>query len=376
MKIVDIKIDELVPYENNPRFNDDAVDAVAKSIQEFGFKVPCVIDGNNNVITGHTRIKACKQLGMEEVPCVIADDLTEAQQRSFRLVDNRTAELSDWDFTKLDAELSDLMVDVDFTPTDWGFDTPETTTSSSDEDFEIIPPEKSKSKLGEIYQLGRHRIMCGDSTKKEDVEKLMDGEKADMVFTDPPYGIGIVDTITKKVGAENLAKNQVYEEVIGDDSTTTAKAFYNTCVSLGMMDFIIWGGNYFLDFLPFSSSWLVWDKRGTMNSNNFADGEMAWVSFHTRVRIYKQIWNGMIREGESERRVHPTQKPINTLANILGDFTEEADIVYDGFLGSGSTLIACEKTNRICYGMELSPIYIDVIIDRWENFTGETAAKL
>lgn len=140
---------------------------------------------------------------------------------------------------------------------------------------------------------------------------------------------------------------------------------------------ILWGGNYFLDFLPNNDSWLIWDKRGESGiRNTFADGEMAWCNFHTPVRIYHQLWNGMIREGEHEKRVHPTQKPIRMLGEIIKDFTKEDEKILDVFGGSGSTLIACEQLNRKCYMMEMSPQYVDVIIDRWEKFTGKKAIKL
>jgi hypothetical protein len=195
-----------------------------------------------------------------------------------------------------------------------------------------------------------------------------------ITITDPPYGIDIVGK-NGTIGKEKLAKAGHYSEVIGDKTTDTAENFYNTSISLGLKKFIIWGGNYFLKFLPFGS-WIVWDKRGDMNSNKFADGEMAWTNIKTRLRIYKQVWAGMIREGEHDKRLHPTQKPVMTMEKIINDFTKEGDIVYDGFLGSGSTLIACEKTNRICYGCELDPKYVDVAIKRWENYTQLKAKKL
>ena len=236
--------------------------------------------------------------------------------------------------------------------------------------------EEPKSKYGDIYQLGNHRLMCGDSTSVADIDKLLNGNKIDMVYTDAPYGISIVNDKTHKVGAGNLAKNKEYLQVKGDDTTETAQEFYNSCISLGIDKFIMWGGNYFTDFLPFSPSWLIWDKRVDMSSNNFADGEMAWCNFKTPVRIYHQLWNGMIREGEREDRIHPTQKPVRMQTEILKDFTKENDNILDGFGGSGSTLIACEQTNRNCYMMEYEPHYIDVIIQRWENFTGEKAVLL
>lgn len=237
-------------------------------------------------------------------------------------------------------------------------------------------PETGEIIEYEENEIFSHRLMCGDSTKEEDVLKLIEENKIDMVYTDAPYGISIVNEKTHKVGAGNLAKNKEYLEVKGDETTDTAKEFFKVCNKLNIENYILWGGNYFIDFLPFSASWLIWDKRLDMNSNNFADGEMAWCSFKTPVRIYHQLWNGMIREGEKEERVHPTQKPIRMQTEILKDFTKENDNILDGFGGSGSTLIACEQTNRNCFMIEYEPSYVDVIINRWETFTGKKAVKL
>lgn len=229
--------------------------------------------------------------------------------------------------------------------------------------------------LGDIWELGQHRLMCGDSTSADDVGRLMGGERADLCITDPPYGINIVND-KGKVGAENLAKNRKYPKVIADDSTDTAEKAYQILKDKSKK-MIIWGGNYFTQFLDFSDGWIIWDKRGDMPSNNFADGEMAWCSFHTPVRIYRQIWNGMIREGKEEReRVHPTQKPVHMISSIIEDFSNQDDLVADVFGGSGTTLIACEEMNRQCRMMELDPIYCQVIINRWESLTGKTAKKI
>ncbi len=367
---------KITPYPRNAKKHPTSqLMQIAKSIQEFGWQNDILVDREGVIIAGHGRFMAFEKFGTEfDLPkpkIRVASELNAKQVKAYRLADNKLAE-SDYDMDLVIEELKELddhLIDLT------GFDV-DLIIEPDDKDDDVPDvPEEPNAKLGDIYQLGQHRIMCGDSTKVEDVERLMNGKKADMVFTDPPYGIDIVGK-NGKVGAGKLAKNQVYSEVIGDDTTDTAKAFYDTCVSLGFEAYILWGGNYFLSFLPFSASWIVWDKRGDMNSNNFADGEMAWTNVKTRVRIYKQIWKGMIREGEKEKRVHPTQKPIMTLENILKDFTKEKKLIYDGFLGSGSTLIACEKTNRICHGCELDPKYIDVIIQRWENYTGNKAVKI
>ncbi len=237
------------------------------------------------------------------------------------------------------------------------------TLEAEEDNFEVPENIKTDIVLGDLFEIGEHRLLCGDSTCSDTVAKLMNGSKADMVFTDPPYGISVVKS--EMVGANfGIAKKGKYSEVIADDTTETAKEFYKTCVSLGMNDFIIWGGNYFTDFLPFSTGWLVWNKRaGTDIRNTFADGEMAWCSFHTPIRIYDQLWNGMIREGEKDKRVHPTQKPIRMLSEIITDHIK-GNLIFDGFLGSGSTMVASHQLKRKCYGMELDPKYCDVIIQR------------
>lgn len=374
MNVIDKKLNELIPYEKNPRKNDEAVKYVMKSIKEFGFKVPIVIDKNNVIVCGHTRYKASKKLKLDTVPCIIADDLTEEQIKAYRLADNKVSEKAEWDFDLLNNELNDIF---EFDMQEFGFefeDDEEKPTQEVIEDEVPDVPEEPKAKMGDIYQLGNHRLMCGDSTSKDDVNKLLDGARIDMVLTDPPYGISIVNN-KGKVGAENLAKNRTYLEVKGDDTTDTAEKSYQIMKDVSKNQ-IIFGGNYFVNFLPFSPSWLIWDKRVNMTSNNFADGEMAWCSFNTPVRIYKQLWNGMIREGEHDDRVHPTQKPVRMLGEILKDFTEQENTILDLFGGSGSTLMACEQLNRQCYMMEYEPHYIDVIIKRWEKFTGKKAELL
>lgn len=363
---------EITPYKKNAKKHPKKqVEQVANSIKEFGMNQPIVVDKNGVIIVGHGRYEALKSLGWDVKPeWIKVVDLTDEQANAYRLADNKLNE-SEWDMPLVLAELQDLSEEM-LSLT--GFDSD--LLISADEKDDEIPevPVEPVSVVGDLYELGGHRVLCGSSTDISSIEKVNQGN-IDLVFTDPPYGIAIVGK-NGKVGADKLAKNQEYSEVIGDDTTDTAEDFYNACVSLGYKDYILWGGNYFLKFLPFSASWLVWDKRGDMNSNNFADGEMAWTNKKTRVRIYKQIWNGMIREGESDKRVHPTQKPIMTLEKILDDFSKEGDKIFDGFLGSGSTLIASQKTGRICYGMELDPKYVDVIVQRYVDYTGNENIKV
>lgn len=375
LKIEYIPIDELKPYErNNKKHVDYDIDEIAKSIEKYGFNDPIGIWKDNIIIEGHGRLEACKKLGITEVPCIHLDHLTDKQRREYAIMHNKTSELAEYDFDNIKLELDDLdLSDFDI---DFGIDDEKEQTEVIEDKLPEVDEEHEPiTKLGNIWQLGRHRLMCGDSTDKETVELLMNGNKADMVFTDPPYGISVVGD-NGKVGADNLAKNGVYMPVKGDETTETTKRFFEVCKELGFDKYIIWGGNYFVGFLPYSDGWVIWDKRGGMASNNFADGEMAWCSFHTPVRIYKQVWNGMIREGEREKRVHPTQKPVGLTAEILKDFTKENDIILDCFGGSGSTLIACEQIDRQCYMIEYEAHYCDVIIKRWETLTGEKAIKL
>jgi DNA modification methylase len=377
MKIKKYQIKDLIREEYNPRKLTKVQEQDLKdSLTRFGLVDPILVNVNkereNIIIGGHQRVKVWESLGNTEVDCIELD-LTLDKERELNVRLNKNTGGWDDELLKDYFEYEEL-IEWGFTP-DEIFDEEEKVVEGNIDDDEIPEVKESRVVKGDIWKLGEHRIMCGDSTNVDDVEKLMNGEKADMVFTDPPYGISVVKN--EKVGADfGIAKKGKYSEVIADDTTKTAQEFYNTCISLGMDNFIIWGGNYFVDFLPFSSGWLIWNKRANTNiRNTFADGEMAWCSFHTPIRIYDQLWNGMIREGESGKRVHPTQKPLRTLSEIIKDHIK-GDIIYDGFLGSGSTIIACEKTNRKCYGMELDEKYCNVIIERWEQFTGKKAEKI
>ncbi len=366
MKTTTLKISEIKNNPNNPRLiKDDKFKKLVQSIKEFPEMLDAreiVVNTDNIILGGNMRFKAAKEAGLKEVPVKIVD-WSEDKQRQFVIKDNVSGGEWDWDIlaNEWDAEELDA----------WGLDTPDDWAEDESEIEEDEAPEVSDeppvSKLGEVYQLGRHRVMCGSATEASDALELLNGDTAQLVFTDPPYGVDVVKG--GKVGADfGIAKKGSYSDVIGDDTTETAEQFYKLWSEL-VSKHIIWGGNYFTSFLPFSDGWLIWDKReDTGIRNTFADGEMAWVSWHTPVRIYRQLWNGMIRKGESGARVHPTQKPLDTLASIIKDFTDSGDKVVDVFLGSGSTLIACEQTDRTCYGMELSEAYTDVVRKRYHKF--------
>ena len=381
MEITNKRIADIIPYAANAKKHDKRqINNVAESIKQYGFVQPIVIDRDGVIVIGHCRALAAKKLGMEEVPCVCVDDLTPEQVNALRLVDNKSNE-SDWDYDLLADEIPGL--DLSAFDFDWGL--PEITEEViEDEAPEVDEDAEPIAKLGDIWQLGRHRLMCGDSTDKETVELLMDGKKADMVFTDPPYGIAVVQNnqvggggathFNGKVGA--VVQSSDYMQIKGDDTTDTARLNFEIVKELSENQ-IIFGGNYFTDFLPPKACWCIWDKE---NTGNFADVEMAWTSFDKGAKLYRWLWNGLCRKGEraveGKSRVHPTQKPVGLIAEILKDFTKEDDIILDCFGGSGSTLIACEQIDRICYMIEYEAHYVDVIIKRWETLTGEKAVLL
>lgn len=355
MNIIEKKIGDIIPYEKNPRKNDEAVKYVAESIKQFGFKVPIVIDKNNVIVAGHTRYKASKKLGLKEVPCIVADDLTEEQIKAYRLADNKVAELAEWDFDLLGAEL-DGILDIDMC--DFGFEAleDEEEVEVVEDDFEAELPEEPKAKLGDIYQLGRHRLMCGDSTDKETIELLMNGNKADMVMTDPPYGIN-AEKMTMGTGKRDFHRGVDWDSERPDISIAFEIAPL-VC---------IWGGNYFADKLPVTNDWLIWHKKN--DGLSFSECELAWTNFGINCRHFSHHWG-------KEKKQHITMKPLSVIAWAIERSKDKADVVVDLFGGSGTTLLACEQLGRTCYMMELDPKYIDVIINRWEQFTGRKAVLL
>lgn len=254
---------------------------------------------------------------------------------------------------------------------------PRTSDMNFVEGLNIEEKETIHVKLGDVYSLHgkklEHRIMCGDSTSKDDLDVLLNDAFIDLVFTDPPYGISIVTDktvggggITKfgTIGEGKIVKTTEYKEIANDNTTKTAKKFYNQCLGLGLDNYIIWGGNYFTDFLPPSRGWVVWDKEN--GATDFADIEMAWTSYDKSSRLYKHLWHGMCRKGghhlEGKKRIHPTQKPVGLFMEIFTKY--DFSSVLDGFLGSGSTLAAAHQSGKVCYGMELDPYYIQLILQR------------
>lgn len=362
LQIVYLPVDSLKPYEKNARKHADKdVDTIVNSIKEFGFDDPIGIWGEKNLIVeGHGRLLAAKKLGMEEVPCIRLDHLTDEQRRAYALAHNKTAEMSEWDADILGGELDDIF-DIDMS--EFGFE-----LEGDEEPAEIIEDEVSEDvetrcNLGDIWQLGKHRLMCGDSTDVNVIDKLMDGTKADMVFTDPPYGMNAVS----KSGV--LSERYKTDIMNDDDNTVAIDAFGMASEFFKNAKQVWWGANYYTECLPSAECWIVWDKNN--GASDQTDCELAWTNFRSVVRQFTMA-------SEKTNRVHPTQKPVKLFAEIVKKFDKDNSMrnVVDIFGGSGSTLIACEQLNRKCYMCELDPHYCDVIIQRWENLTGKKAVLL
>jgi len=374
MNIEYVKIKELQGYEFNTRTHSDSqVNQLAASIGEFGFTNPLLIDGERQIIAGHGRFAAATKLQMDEVPCIVLDHLSEAQRRAYVIADNKLALNAGWDEDLLKLELSALDK-IGFDLSVVGFDEDELSGLVIDEDIaggltdEDDVPEVAEipiSKQGDIWLLGEHRVMCGDSTNADDVSLLMDGKKADLLLTDPPYGIGYGGSM--KLGQEKHGWKQYRG---GWDEERPSNEWIDSSFEITTNQ-IVWGGNYFTDVLPPRMGWLIWDKG--QREFSMADGEMAWTSFDNALRIKTVHRAEALKDG----KVHPTQKSIELLMWSIEyndrNAKKEAKLIMDLFLGSGSTLIASEKKNRKCYGMELDPIYVDVIVKRWQDYTGKIA---
>ena len=415
MQIIDLPIDEVTPYENNPRNNEAAVKAVAASIREFGFKVPIVIDSNGVIIAGHTRHKAALQLGLETVPAIRADDLTDEQVQAFRLADNKTAELAEWDFDKLNAELAQLsgidMSQFGFEPTE-----PDAGEITEDDVPEIDDEAEPITKLGDIWQLGGHRLICGDSTDPKTLAALTDGAEIDLILTDPPYNVAYegktADALTiqndkqadrdfyafllkafenMKAVAKPGAVAYIFHAIM--ESVNFMQAFQaagfklsqiliwaKSNFALGHNDYqwkhepILYGwkdgaGHYFSDSRVETT---VIDDRPNINGMSKSE-----LKNYIKELLQREPASTVIYEDKPARNAeHPTMKPVKLVAYLMRNSSRTGENILDPFGGSGSTLIACEQISRRCYTAELDPRYCDVIIERWEKLTGQKAVKI
>jgi len=370
-------ISDLIPYANNARtHSDEQVTQIASSIKEFGFNNPILIDKDNGIIAGHGRLEAAKKLGYTEVPTIKLEHLTDTQRKAFILADNRIALNSGWDTTLLSLELKELDTELDLTSL--GFDAkelaallaPEQVEGNTDEDSVPDVPEEPITKPGDIYKLGNHRLMCGDSTSIDAVDKLLDGNKVDLIFTDPPYNVAFNGRSGKHdvIKNDNLSKEQFatfITEICNTIEAVNAKAYYIWC-----------NWNFYgilQDKLPYKTC-IVWAKNvfgmgaGYRHQHEFC---LFNGKIDEHIKNESDLWNVK----KDHNYVHPTQKPVELSVRAFSNHITYLNVL-DLFGGSGSTLIGAEKTGRNAFIMELDPKYCDVIVKRWEDFTGKKAELL
>jgi len=365
MQIEQRKVESLIPYVNNSRkHSDEQVAQIAASIKEFGWTNPILVDGENGIIAGHGRLMAARKLSMEEVPVIELAHLSDNQRKALIIADNKLALNADWDNDILALELSDLSA-ADYDLDILGFDNEEVgkllkteTEGLTDEDEVPEAPPEPITKLGDVWILGNHRLMCGDSTSIDAVDKLMQGVYPDLIHTDPPYGMNAVSK-------SSVLKANYGTDILGDDNPDVAKDSFRLINGLyPEAKQIWWGANYYCSALPDSECWLVWDKNNGQSDQT--DCELAWANFRSVVRQFTMA-------SEKKNRVHPTQKPVALMEWIIKRFNLSAKTIADYFGGSGSTLIAAEKHGLTAFVMEFDPKFCDVIVKRWENFTGKKA---
>lgn len=420
MKIVDKPIEWLRPYENNPRNNEQAVEAVANSIKEFGFKVPIVATIDGEIVNGHTRFKAAKFLKLKTVPVLIADDLTEEQIKAFRLADNKTGELADWDVELLYSELDELtgfdMTMFGFEDIDLSLDDFEEDEKETGEEVDIDSEEKPKVEYGDIFQLGRHRLMCGDSTSAEDMARLIDGAVIDLYVTDPPYNVAYQGGTDESMTIMNDSMDDVsFRQFLRD-----AFAIANNHLKSGGAFYIWHADSEGLNFRAAvkETGWLlkqsiIWVKNAIVlgrqdyqwkhepclygwkdgASHYFVDNRsLATVIEEDEENLKEMTKSELISyiktmqdtspttvfyEDKPVRNdIHPTMKPLKLIARCVLNSSKKGDKVLDSFNGGGSTLMVCERSERVCYAMELDPVYVERTIKRWEEETGLTAEKV
>lgn len=425
MQIIEKKLTELKKYEKNPRRNDQAVDAVAASIRNFGFKVPIIIDKDNVIVAGHTRLKAARKLGLETVPCIIADDLSPEQIQAFRLADNKTAELAEWDPDLLLQELGQITIDME----QFGFDDsdiPEIDGEVYEDEYEEPEKLEPRTKLGDRYRLGDHILMCGDSTKEEDVLKLIGGDSIDLLITDPPYNvdIGITDIeeakkrrrrtdglliqndamseedfrkflISAMSNAEKVMRPGAVYYIWHADSNGMLFREVVEEVGLKLRQNLIWVKNALVlgrqDYQWRHEPCLYGWKDGAAHyfTNSRAEStvwddspDIDHLSKAEAIELLRTIYEGGVasttiyEKKPTASKLHPTMKPVALIGYQVANSSRRGESVLDLFGGSGTTLIACEQLGRRCYMMEYDPHYCDVIIDRWEQFTGRKAERI
>lgn len=410
-QLVMVPIDELIPYANNAKKHGvSQIKQLRASLREFGFVTPVLVDFDNNIIAGHGRVEAARLEGMNEVPCVLVSNLTEAQRKAYILADNRLSENGVWDEELLKIELAGLE-ELNFDATLTGFDlaalsdigvdandSHENYLKTSEDDFNEGIPEKTSIKPGDIFLLGRHRLMCGSSADETAISALMNGNLANMVFTDPPYGVSVGSKnqmlndvaggksgrCTENIYGDTMSESDLYDMLLAAMrnirlSCRDDASYYVTSPQGGSLGLMMMMRDAGLEVRHM----LIWRK----SSPTFSMGRLNYEYQHEPIFYTwtkKHIWYGNGRfhtsvwDVEKPRKcdLHPTMKPLALIENAILNSTIDGDLILDGFGGSGSTLIACEQLNRICYTMEIDPKYVQVIIDRFEKMTGTKARKI
>ncbi|MDY8025245.1 DNA modification methylase [Paenibacillus polymyxa] len=393
MEIKFVNVETLIPYIKNARNNEKAVDYVATSIESYGFKNPILIDSNNEIIAGHTRLLAAKKLGLKQVPTILVDDLTPEQVKAFRIADNKTAEYADWNFELLAQELEELkLADYDLSLT--GFDMSECEklldtlheeTVDDEDDFNVEEalPVHPITRKGDIWLLGKHRLICGDSTNPQDIATLMDGKKAQLIVTDPPYNVDYTGKTKDALKIENdkMDNHQFYDFLMA--AYTQMFKVADDGASIYVFHADSEGLNFRKSFIEAGfklAQCCIWAKQAMVLGHSQYHWKHEPVLYGWKP-TGGHYWNSDRKQTTLwqfdrpfRNEYHPTMKPIPLISYPIKNSSKLGDIVFDPFGGSGSTLIACEETDRIYYTSELDPKYVDVIVKRYIAHAGDNSS--
>jgi DNA modification methylase len=401
------QIERLIPYARNPRKNDAAVDRMAASIQEFGFKIPVLARSSGEVVDGHLRLKAAQKLGITEVPVILCDEWTEAQVKAFRLMVNRSVGWAEWDNELLGLELSELK-DLDFDLSLTGFDTREIDEylagPENDEDADAVPPvpDEPASRLGDLWLCGKHRVLCGDATAPEAVARLCGSNAPSVMITDPPYGIELDSEWRDRAGLNGYGPAEasyMKRRTEGHTNTTISsdtRADWSEAFALvpSLQVAYVWHASKFtrevldgllrIGFLHHQQ--IIWNKGRTVltRTHYWFQHEPCWyvrkknAPWFGKAGENSTVWDvaspKFIMGGSKEEKFdHPTQKPLELMRRPILNHTKRGELIYDPFLGSGTSMLAAETTGRVCYGIDLDPKFVDVIVQRWQTYTGKSA---
>ena len=416
MKVEIWDIKSIIPYDKNPRNNAAAVKPVANSIKEFGFQQPIVVDKDGVIIVGHTRYKAAKSLHLKEVPVVVADELTPDQVKAYRIADNSTGEVAAWDLPLLSAELA--TIDLDMSQFGLNVELPEVDPEAFEDDYDVELPTEPICRPGDVWQLGNHRLVCGDSTDPRDVMALMDGTSADLLVTDPPYNVDYEGSNGKKIQNDSMGESQFRQFLLqayanayevcrtgaaayifhADTEGEAFRAMFREAgwelhgcliwvknsLVLGRADYqyqhepCLYGwkpgaGHYFIND---RTNTTVIDEAKPEDLKKLSKSDLLNWAITAQEMLDKEPSTVLRFNKPAASKDHPTMKPVPLLGKLIKNSSKPGQIVLDLFGGSGSTLIACEQLHRSCRVMEMDPQYADVIIDRWEQFTGLEAKKI